>query len=650
MTMAYLSGILELSIRGSVLIVAAIILRALFISKLPKSAFILMWITAIAALLIPVNLTKIGSTADMSGKRYGVILPDSGYRTESEDKYAVTENIADEKTEDMTGEALFALWAVGAAACSGYFIFSCIKCRRAFSFAERADSEFISDWKNCHRLKRTVEVKISSHIGTPLTYGIIRPVILLPKNLDLKNEKQLRFILLHEFIHIRNFDGLIKGAASAALCIHWFNPLAWALHRLLSFDLELRCDEKVLRELGIDLRAEYARTLISLEEQRSGFLPVGSGFLGECSAKERIVEIMKFSKKSVLASCVAIVLFASAAIGAYAISAKSKTDKNNAGTNPDDYSFSVGYDKVDPEFDREDFESGVDYTLYSSENGEPVYIPLKKISSYIAENGCERYSYAAENIAVAGKAIFTDEDGNPFSADFGGFDSFSLKIKRSEDSVSVAGETLGYLDESENVIRSATDANYSSPTSLEAVAMYGLTNEFDRDCDFNVFIETESIIKYDKIELYNSHAIYGNSIKEYTLGGETVDASEQWNADSAPSFEVDINDLDGLSFGGLTAIITGDELDGLSAGDTVSLDINLDFSEEDDIRWEICVIAKNDDGSFDINDGSDCVDFSRNEDIVSEITIPEDGSYAIGIRNVGRSRITVASGTVSVKK
>ena len=110
----------------------------------------------------------------------------------------------------------------------------------------------------------------AGRISSPLTFGVLRPVILLPKKTDWTDETALRYVLEHEFVHIQRFDVLSKLLLIAAVCVHRFNPLVWVMYVLANRDLELSCDETVLRRFGGDIRAAYARVLIRMEAARGG--------------------------------------------------------------------------------------------------------------------------------------------------------------------------------------------------------------------------------------------------------------------------------------------------------------------------------------------------------------------------------------------
>ena len=110
----------------------------------------------------------------------------------------------------------------------------------------------------------------AGRISSPLTFGVLRPVILVPKKTDWTDETALRYVLEHEFVHIQRFDVLSKLLLIAAVCVHRFNLLVWVMYVLANRDLELSCDETVLRRFGGDVRAAYARVLIRMEAARGG--------------------------------------------------------------------------------------------------------------------------------------------------------------------------------------------------------------------------------------------------------------------------------------------------------------------------------------------------------------------------------------------
>ena len=132
--------------------------------------------------------------------------------------------------------------------------------------------------------------------------------------MDLDNEQLVRYILVHEYVHIRRFDTLWKLLALCAVCVHWFNPLVWVMLVLLNRDLELSCDEMVLRHFGGTERASYAHSLIDMAERGRPFSFMHSYF-SKNAAEERIIAIMKYKKTSLLAVVLALVLTLGMATG-----------------------------------------------------------------------------------------------------------------------------------------------------------------------------------------------------------------------------------------------------------------------------------------------------------------------------------------------
>ena len=149
-------------------------------------------------------------------------------------------------------------------------------------------------------LRRKVRVCSCRMFATPVVFGLIRPRIVLPRGFDWE-DTAAQHILLHERVHISRWDNLVKIAAIAAVCVHWFNPLVWICFRLCSDDMEASCDERVLKVLGEESRKDYARSLLSMAEaqhRRMGVMPFLA--FGESNLKQRVGNILKYHKKTLL--------------------------------------------------------------------------------------------------------------------------------------------------------------------------------------------------------------------------------------------------------------------------------------------------------------------------------------------------------------
>lgn len=127
---------------------------------------------------------------------------------------------------------------------------------------------------------------------SPFVMGIFNPKIYLPEGLG---EKEQEYIIFHEKFHIRRFDHIVKPIAFAALCVHWFNPLVWIAFVFFCKDMEMSCDEAVIKRLGETVRADYSASLLALSTQRRiiGGIPVD---FGEGDTKDRVKNLAAFRK------------------------------------------------------------------------------------------------------------------------------------------------------------------------------------------------------------------------------------------------------------------------------------------------------------------------------------------------------------------
>ena len=353
--------LLTMSLSAAVMIAAIVILRALLIDRLPKTTFLILWAVVLLRLLVPVSVPSAWSVYSLlqpkqqsiqTVQEESTVLPqvepvvsqpsaittepvtpavDSAAGEAEEITTAPTQQPsaaptvqqstpteqppqAEEKTKpaiSLPVEPSALIWGVGAAALGLYFVVGYWRATREFDMSLPVEHPFCGEWlrrqKEKMPLRRQIRIRQFDRIGTPLTYGVRRPTILLPNQTLEEQPKTLTYILTHEYVHIRRFDCVSKLLLSAALCLHWFNPLVWVMYVLANRDLELSCDEMVLRLLGIENRSAYAMALLEMEEKRSGFGALYSAF-GKNAIEERIGAIMKMKKRSLLSAVMAVVL------------------------------------------------------------------------------------------------------------------------------------------------------------------------------------------------------------------------------------------------------------------------------------------------------------------------------------------------------
>lgn len=318
-------NLLELTLQGGVLIGAILLLRLLGRYRLPGWTFRVLWGIALARLLIPVALPfpwniyaglerladvgqaaqtapSVQTPAEIPAPSQGGGIPDVPALPMEPGQIPVPEAVP----AAVEIPWLTILYLAGAAALALLFLVSYRRGVRVFRTALPLKHPAVNQWRRKIPALRGVPIRRCDRIRSPLTYGLVRPVILLPKGLDYEQE-EVGYILLHEGTHIKHRDAWWKLFLAAALCIHWFNPLVWCMYVWANRDLERCCDESVVRRCGLEVRSEYALTLLKWEERRSGLLPLCSNF-GTPILKERVIFIMKLKKQSAAALALAAVL------------------------------------------------------------------------------------------------------------------------------------------------------------------------------------------------------------------------------------------------------------------------------------------------------------------------------------------------------
>ena len=337
-------SLVQMSLSAALMIVAIIILRALTIERFPKKTFLVLWWIALLRLLIPFsipsvmsfyswfdpNLPAVVEQSSAMESTFEPVLDDSSETMENSTQFEMTPipdtdiEYVEVKPSKSFSESFFdmlpAIWGIGIGVIAAFFGINYWKGVREFRMSLPVENEFVNEWLSSHQLRRNITIHQYDCIHTPLTYGIFHPVILLPKESLEQSPSTLNFILTHEWVHIRRFDCVTKILLTAALCIHWMNPLVWVMYLLFNRDIELSCDETVLHLLGRNKRSDYALALIDMEEQKGGFASFASGF-GRNAIEERIRAIMKMKKASLITILAAVVVVACVII-LFATSAK----------------------------------------------------------------------------------------------------------------------------------------------------------------------------------------------------------------------------------------------------------------------------------------------------------------------------------------
>lgn len=317
----------------SLLIIAVIIIRAIFRRKTSQRLIYAMWLLVVVRMILPFSLFEI----EIPNSLYASITPDtetilqneipspetdeiiSSHDSEStietdvginagidNDTIDSTEDIAptppaipetapvvntDNKAHKIEAEkALYFIWGAGAAAMSLWFFISWL----LFTFKLWNTDVFHSEFNG-------IKVYISDKIASPCVAGVKPIIYITPEAAESEN---LSYVLAHEYTHLHHGDRVWSAVRVIATCVFWWNPLVWAAAFLSKSDAELACDESVIKGFNEGDRLAYANSIVDMTPKRSNY---AIGF-GNGSIKERIVMLTKITPKKLIASVIAIAI------------------------------------------------------------------------------------------------------------------------------------------------------------------------------------------------------------------------------------------------------------------------------------------------------------------------------------------------------
>lgn len=318
--------ILTMSLSESLFIISVALIRILRLDFMAKVHRLFLWCGVVFNLLLPwrlpvkYNLFSLIQYLKNMLEQKQVHINGSGFIQE----------ISRESRYAQKNEILSLIWAIGAAMVAAYFLHTHIRYRRIYKQALPTQNLYVNEWLRKNRLKRNITILVSDRVVSPLTYGLLKPIIILPRMVLALEQRQLEYILNHEGVHIRQCHVFLKWVSVLCVCIHWFNPTVWLAYMLISKDIELACDEQVLWELQAEDKKKYALLLIQLEAMKSNCFPLCNGFCRNL-CEERIIAIMKNKKLSkqshILAGLIVIMLIA--AFSTVANAKNQSTDGND---------------------------------------------------------------------------------------------------------------------------------------------------------------------------------------------------------------------------------------------------------------------------------------------------------------------------------
>ena len=279
--------IINMSISASWLVMAVLILR-LVLKKAPKWVNVLLWGIVAVRLICPFSFESALSlipSADtfpekaISGPSFdvqtGITPVDNRINDYLGDRYFEGVTVPANNGNHMMN-ILSMVWMIGILLLIAYTVISYWRLHREIDTAVRYKDNLFQ----------------SENVSSPFVLGLIKPRIYLPFSI---NGQDLEHVVSHEQAHIRRKDHWWKPLGFLLLTIHWFNPFMWLSYVLLCRDIELACDEKVIRELGNEQRADYTQALVACSINRRTIAACPLAF-GEVGVKERVKSVMNYQK------------------------------------------------------------------------------------------------------------------------------------------------------------------------------------------------------------------------------------------------------------------------------------------------------------------------------------------------------------------
>ena len=288
--------VLDMSLTGAIVTCCVILVR-LALRRAPKIWSYVLWSVVLFRLLCPVAISVPVVPLELTGPQvtcYGEYTSTVSYipaqRAELPAAAApFTEEALQRADNSVTVMEIGAvLWLCGIAVLMLYSAVVYLQLRKDLVGAMRLEGN----------------VYLADHIGTPFVLGLWRPRIYIPSSVPVRERT---FILAHEKHHIRRGDHIMKALAWIALCIHWFDPFVWAAFILAGKDMEMSCDEAVLRQLGPGIRADYSQSLLRLASGQRiiSFAPLA---FGEGDTKGRVLNMANWKKPRLWISLVCVVV------------------------------------------------------------------------------------------------------------------------------------------------------------------------------------------------------------------------------------------------------------------------------------------------------------------------------------------------------
>ena len=291
--------IVNMSISASWLVLVVLILRFV-LKKAPKWVNILLWGIVAIRLICPFSFESALSLIPSAETFPEKVISGPSFDVQT----GITP--VDNRINDYLGDRYFEGVTVPANNCNN--IMTILTIVWTIGILLLVAYTVISYW----RLRRKVDTAVrykdnifqSENVKSPFVLGIIKPRIYLPFNM---NGQDLEHVVAHEQAHIHRKDHWWKPFGFLLLTIHWFNPLVWLAYVLLCRDIELACDERVIKELGNEQRADYTQALVACSVNRRMIAACPLAF-GEVGVKDRVKSVMNYKKPAFWGVVLAVIV------------------------------------------------------------------------------------------------------------------------------------------------------------------------------------------------------------------------------------------------------------------------------------------------------------------------------------------------------
>lgn len=486
---------LNMGIAASWLILAVVVLRIL-LKRAPKRFRLLLWAVVGLRLVLPVSIESALSLVPSAqtlpeGVMYaaapelntGIAALNDAINPAFTAAFA-PEPAASANPLQVLLPVASVIWLAGAAAMLLWALVSWLRLRRRVAEAVRLEGNMFE----------------SERVASPFVLGLIRPRIYLPFGLDEGAREQ---VLTHERAHIARGDHVIKPIGWLILAVYWYNPLVWLAYALFCRDIELACDERVIRRLPVSGRADYSQALLDLSRPHHGVGACPLAF-GESAVKGRVKSVLTYKRPAFWLIMLAAVLCIGAAV-CFLTDPKAEAD-DSVQNDSHDYGIPITVTAVLPEnFPEQVLEFAKGCAAQQAANMDYLNISAAEITELASYSEAEltdggvaclfklgaRYELAEpENVMPAGGMLI--EGGWLTRADSGG-DRFML-LRRDGDNWSYVGITTALmiqeayggdydaavLGEYERIL--ASGVTWSS--NLAVSSLYGIQFRFEFDIDY----------------------------------------------------------------------------------------------------------------------------------------------------------------------